>query len=163
MKTLIKMTDFVKEQKEARNCLLSHNAFGFYRLTTHYANFLSLTPQIWMFVPCDSEGNVLREPNVNDWKDNTFCTTGLCQAYYDELAEYQQAKERCYFDGFEVIKSNHLNSDRVLKLGYNKGNYFIYDFIDRNFQDYNDNFFKTLEDLIPYNLTLTATAQKEIV
>ncbi len=131
MKTLIKMTDYLPDNP--------------------YSKFLKLTPQIWMFVACDSEGNVLEEPTrySNDEYDTI------------ELEEYQQAKERCYFEGWKYDGTEegfiYLKKDDTLLIfdTENKTLMFLNNMITDNIS--------TIEDLIPYNLTLTATAQKEIV
>ncbi len=54
-----------------------------------YAHFLSQKLELWMFVPCDEDGNVIeyKEP----YEDGTNI-------------KYQQAKERVLFEGFEVVK-----------------------------------------------------------
>lgn len=154
MKTLIKMTDFVKEQKpNAMSNSLSN--------IINYANFLSLTPEIWQFVPCklvDGVWVVLELPKDNSYLGGRGATDAIkLLKYEEELAEYQTAKERCYFDGFEVIEEKFISKTHYyivfnnLKIAWN---------YNGKWNFYKE--FKTIEDLIPYNLPLTATAQKEI-
>ena len=50
MKNLISMVDFILEQHE--QCISSTNA------TYKYANFLKQPLELWMFVPCDENGDV---------------------------------------------------------------------------------------------------------
>ena len=130
MKTLIKMTDYLPDNP--------------------YSKFLKQTPQLYMFVPCDSEGNVLEEPIFKGDHD-------LLEFKHQE---YQQAKERCYFVGFEV-KERNCNEANFKYIENGLIAVFYYNKTTNSFEENAD--FKTLEDLIPYNLTLTATAQKEIV
>jgi len=137
MKTLIKMTDYLPDNP--------------------YSKFLKQTPQLYMFVPCDSEGNILEEPKP-------VHTYGLEVEDYEyddnEVQQYQQAKERCYFVGFEV-KERNCNETKFKYIENGLIAVFYYNKTTNSFEENAD--FKTLEDLIPYNLTLTATAQKEIV
>lgn len=81
------MTDFV----------LEHPASTDYewQLSNHlrYANFLKQTKQLWMFVPCDEDGNILEEPDLID------------ERYNLKLLNYEQAKEKVLFEGFEYFKS----------------------------------------------------------
>jgi hypothetical protein len=58
--------------------------------------------ELWMFVPCDEDGNVLEEPTEKD--EFRYCNG---TEYYPHqkkqyAKEYQQAKERCLFEGFEL-------------------------------------------------------------
>ena len=138
MKTLIKMTDYLPDNP--------------------YSKFLKQTPQIWMFVPCDSEGNVLEEPKKID--DRVYSESRTHSLYELRIKEYQQAKERCYFEGFEV-KERNCNEAKFKYIENGLIAVFYYNKKTNSFEENAD--FKTLEDLIPYNLTLTATAQKEIV
>ena len=111
-----------------------------------YSKFLKQTPQIWMFVPCklvDGVWVVLEKETEHS-------------AYADDL-EYQQAKERCYFEGFEV-KERNCNEAKFKYIENGLIAVFYHNKTTNSFEENAD--FKTLEDLIPYNLTLTATAQK---
>ena len=136
MKKLIKMTDYLPDNP--------------------YSKFLKQTPQLWMFVPCklvDGVWVVLEEPKLS--KD--FWDKGEVSK---EWEQYQQAKERCYFEGFEV-KERNCNEAKFKYIENGLIAVFYYNKTTNSFEENAD--FKTLEDLIPYNLTLTATAQKEIV
>jgi hypothetical protein len=87
---LISMTTFVLEQYE-----ISRNPTSFEEKAFKYANFLKQPLELWMFIPCDEEGNVLEEPNeefeLSYWD------------YSTKSSKYQQAKERCLFEGFEYL------------------------------------------------------------
>lgn len=106
--------------------------------------FLKQKPEIWMFVACDEDGNILEEPNKH----------GLSYKEYNE--EYQQAQERVIFDGFEVDKmecghkyavNNNLQIVNDGELGL-----CIYEIFPT--QKPKEVMFKTIEDLVKYNLIL---------
>jgi hypothetical protein len=118
---LISMVDFVLADKYAGSPINTNKK---------YANFLKQPLELWMFVPCDDDGNVLEE--IKPYQDNYF--------------KYQQAKERCLFDGFEFEKQKDyyiitLNGNG-LWVSWNKS--------------------KKIENLIEFNLQLTPTALKQI-
>ncbi|MBC7524824.1 MAG: hypothetical protein H7239_10330 [Flavobacterium sp.] len=81
---LISMTDFVLGEK-VKSILTCIEA---YVLIRKYAQFLKQPLELWMFVPCDSDGNVL------EYKQNEYLSS--LKPY--ERQEYQQAKERCLFE-----------------------------------------------------------------
>ena len=120
---LISMTDFVLEQYE--QCISSTGR------TYNYAMFLKQPLELWMFIPCDEEGNVLEEKSIFNTTDEDYIFNS------DDFDKYQQAKERCLFEGFEFIES--------LKL------------INCNLNE-----FKKIEDLVKYDLQLTKTAIKQL-
>jgi hypothetical protein len=93
---LISMTDFVLENDST--CIYK------------YANLLKQPLELWMFVPCDENGDVLVEPKyeelckycpLEDCKSNSVgdsCEGSRCDvALENYIDEYQQAKERCLF------------------------------------------------------------------
>lgn len=100
---LISMTEFVLEQKRPIPSADLHEAdyyqqeYEVLEKVCNYANFLNQPLTLGMFVPCDEDGNVFEEPNINDFKSEPFCTTGNCQAYRDEIEIYQQAKDKVLF------------------------------------------------------------------
>ena len=55
------------------------------------------TLEKWMFIACDEYGNVLEFPNILDHK---YSGTDV-NNFKEDLQEYNQAKERCLFEGFE--------------------------------------------------------------
>lgn len=65
----------------------------------NYTNFLKLNLEKWMFIPCDSDGNVLYFPDYDCWK-------GTDDEYNTAMFEYQQAKENVIFDGFDNYDIN---------------------------------------------------------
>ena len=120
MKILKSTTDFVLEQEpNAMSNSLSN--------IIQYAKTLKLKPELWMFVPKDNEGNVLKEPYFDGENDMYFSSA------YDE---YQTALSKIWFKGFE----------------YNPNGY-----VFKDFDKFDDEWFfnATIEDLIPYNLEIT--------
>ena len=81
MKNLILMTDFVLEQYE-----LSRNPTIFEERAFKYASFLKQPLELWMFVPCDEEGNVLKQ-----------CSE-ICACECNKIILFREAKKRCLFE-----------------------------------------------------------------
>lgn len=124
------MVDFVLEQ--GGNPLQSDTQCW---IKTHnYTEFLNRPLSIEMFVPCDENGNVLKEPYILD------------QPHYSTRIEYNKAKERCLFEGFEAKKA---------------GLHYVIELNDISIWiSWNES--KTIEDLIQHKPKLTATALKQI-
>jgi len=132
---LIEMIDFVLEQKfGVGNQIISKDVF--YDKVSNYTNFLKQTRELWMFVPCDEDGNVLEEPKHNG-------TLGL----WARQKEYQQAKERCLFEGFEV---GVYPLERYIM--HQDGFGLVIEDLKK----------QTVRDLVKYNLKLTQTGEKQI-
>lgn len=128
MKKLISMTDFVLEQQKEHLSLRDFNI-------KNYAKFLKQPLELWMFVPCDEDGNVLELPT----KENSLNTID----HESKMMDYREAKERCLFEGFSYDGFKY-----VERLNYciNIKN------IER----------MTIEELVKRNLQLTKTALKQI-
>tara|TARA_R110000772_G_C13215638_1_gene431354 strand:+ start:492 stop:905 length:414 start_codon:yes stop_codon:yes gene_type:complete len=101
----------------------------------NYANFLNQPLTLGMFVPCDLEGNVLKEPQKLDQSD-PYVEAVHANQNLKEWQQYQQAKERVLFEGV------------------NK--YFIEDICDGS------RVLKGKVDSLSNNITLTTTAIKQI-
>jgi len=56
-------------------------------------------------LPCDEYGNVLEEPKIENMP---FCSVNG-EGYDYAILKYQQAKERCLFEGFEIRKMEGWN------------------------------------------------------
>ena len=82
MKNLISMTDYIIQQHE--QCISSTGR------TYNYAKFLKQPLELWMFIPCDEDGNVLQVP--------IFKNTLNSDKHHSLWEEYRQAKERCLFE-----------------------------------------------------------------
>jgi len=113
MEKLISMTDFLPEHP--------------------YSKFLKQPLKLWMFVPCDDDGNFLELPSINE--QDTWL-----------WVQYKQAKERCLFDGcvyddeMEVVRSQ--DGESIFYVPQKK--------------------LWNIESAIQYNLQLTQTAIKQI-
>ena len=125
MKKLISMVDFCLEQRKTH----TGDFEDYCDLICRYAKFIKQPLALWMFVPCDLHGNVLEEK----------------KPFQDKYYEYQEARERCLFKGFEMDNSF---------VTHKSHNSFFYPISCLHEQ--------TIEDLVKYNLELTTTAQKEI-
>lgn len=133
-----------------------------------YAKFLRQKLELWMFVPCDAEGNVLDNPselkdlghydhNENDdreWDKET---------YKSDLDAYQQSKSRCLFEGFEVVDiiDEKLFVGERFQFNVHRNKFEFYEHFENKMPKYIGRAVD-IEDLVPYGLTLTATAIKKI-
>lgn len=155
MERLISMTDFVLEQKE----LMKESEQGFniekYDFiinTCNYANFLKQPLNLSMFVPCklvEGVWVVLEEP---------IFTTDIAITELSKVKEYQEAKDRVLFEGFEYVEEDEelflvFNKNESLKI-INNENFVLYDGAVYVHQ--------VIEDLVKYNLELTPAAKKQI-
>lgn len=70
----------------------------------NFAKFLNQPLTLSMFVPCDEDGNVLEEPTAKLMNElgGGFSTNEEQNQLDDFIQEYQAAKERVIFEGFEV-------------------------------------------------------------
>lgn len=130
---LISMTDFVLEQTKI-NQFRDDCEFAY--PVRKYANFLKQPLELWMFVPCDENGNVLEEPDANYYMMVTE----------NEVLKYQQAKERCLFEGFECQKQG---GEYLVKFGN-----------EPVWVNWNNS--KTIENLSRLKPQLTQTAIKKL-
>jgi len=101
-----------------------------------YKNFLKQPLELWMFVPCDKDGNVLNDYPVTNEDEQ-----------YDHFL-YEQAKERCLFDGFVYLNKERLEEFSIIK---NDSISFNYDDKYKTFE-IGRFYFKTIEDLTVFNL-----------
>src|SRR3989304_9981979 len=120
----------VSEHSDYLNKLLTFDSIKWHNHILRVA-FGKQPLELWMFIPCDEEGNVLEEKSIFNTTDEDYIFNS------DDFDKYQQAKERCLFEGFEFIES--------LKL------------INCNLNE-----FKKIEDLVKYDLQLTKTAIKQL-
>lgn len=134
------MVAFIKQEYEKIQSELWLPSFA--DDVSKYANFLSKTLEIWQFVPCklvEGVWVVLEEK----------------KPFQDHYYEWEEAKDRCYFEGFELITKP--NGNRYIQ----KNQTIIFFNTEEDF-DYRLNVkLKTIEDLLKYNLELTPTGQKE--
>jgi hypothetical protein len=149
---LISMTIFVLEQEiQLRNdsdytnqeCLVKQ---------FNYANFLKQPLELWMFVPCDENGYVLEIPTPRKGDDGNW-------NYQSRFEQYQQAKERCLFEGFEIVTKDF--DKKPYKFMQNKDTYVAFlEPLSNEWKKVND--YECLEDLALYKFLLTPTAIKQL-
>lgn len=94
---LISMTDFILEQNKILEKYKNHLRRPLFERCVNYANFLKQPLNLGMFVPCDEEGCVLDEPIFHE--PNNENEIGNYQILIDE---YNEAKEKVLFEGFEI-------------------------------------------------------------
>lgn len=96
MTELISMVKFVLEQSKC------NNDYQFSKKVCRYALFLNQLIELWMFVPCDEEGNVLTEPRRASFLDSPSVIVDLDE----QLKKYNKAKERVLFENFELVEKH---------------------------------------------------------
>ena len=154
---LISTTEFVKLVKDNSTSLTEISIANQYIQCLRYANFVSRKPELWMFVPCDEDGNVLEEPEqYNSWLNKKSIDWGKVPFNVDlhTFEKYKKAQSKVLFKFWKLIKDN-----------------------DGTFLNKNEDFLKvnkynsihlcdTLEEIIKYGgieLELTETALKQIL
>jgi hypothetical protein len=160
MEKLILMTDFLLEQVK----ILIHGKdpanikkYDYVLRTTAYARFLKQPLELWMFIPCDDDGNVLKWPKCNLCGVNIYEDCGRSkecgQSNNNEFLKYQQAKERCLFEGFKCSVDYIHSSNKCNVVTYNKISIGI---------GFKNGIHQTIEDLVTYELLITPKALKQI-
>ena len=158
MENLTSMTAFVLEQRETSTHETKQHEWYFKEVVKldkirNYANFLKQPLELGMFVPCDEDGNVVEKPEENDLNGSFL----KMQINYNKEVKWEFAKERCLFEGFElIIKPNgnrYIQKNETI-IFYNTEN-------DNGVWRVNRKFI-SIEDLVKYNLKLTPTAQKQL-
>lgn len=99
---LISMTDFVlQEQKGGQqvNSITSQLHYELKRIKK-YANFLKQPLKLEMFVPCDDNGNFLEDIIGN----------GMIHNYSEKVKQYEQAKDKVLFNGFNIYANGDLHN-----------------------------------------------------
>jgi len=119
-------------------------------LVLNYATFIKQPLELWMFVPCDEDSNVLENPTYNsNHSDDCYCDK--CEKETKRCAElqkqYQKAKERCLFE--DCIYDEEM---QVIRKDYG---------IDLFYIPKHQLF--TIETMTNYDLKLTQTAIKQIL
>lgn len=136
---LINMVDFVISMRENKN---KDNISRFWACE-RYAEFLNRPLELNQFVPCDLKGNVLSEKYNGKSDDRNKSFTYLAN-------EYQEAKERCLFEGIEYVKVEKY-SEYFYLIKYNQCIIWI-----------SKDTLVTVEDMVKYNLELTPTSLKQL-
>lgn len=97
--TMVEYTLYQKDKMDSDSILENAIAFGF---CCEYVNFLRTPLELSMFAPTDSEGNVLVEPKDYD----KWINRCLLNVNHIEYKAYQEALERCWFEGWEYVDNN---------------------------------------------------------
>ena len=169
---LISMTDFIEKVRDLiieKAPLKKNKALEYFDLVFNYSDFLKTKLELGMFFPFDNDGNFMIEPkaenyfNVNVQIDKLTDEdkTGL-DKFYSDTMYYDDAMKKVLFKGF-IIENGYIQANRdTLYLNNQDG----LDIASKN-ENNDKNFiwdvgFKTIEDLIPYNIELTDVAIKRI-
>ena len=147
---LISMVEYVLEQ---RNIQIRPSEVC--RLSVNYANFLNQPLTLGMFVPTDEDGNLLEKYKYFP------CSLKYAKEINEYYYKYQKAKDKVLFEGFEWNTADFFDKP-MLELENKEKKYLLYDCEDKNFQDSEDKFINTIEDLLSCNLTLTPNAIKQL-
>jgi len=134
---LMSMVDFILEQDkrielyqgtQMQNCI-------------NYAKFLKQPLSIEMFVPCKLvDGVWVVLDQFMEIKGRKL-----------ELKEYQQAKEKCLFEGFETLEHPYLPDNKSIAISE-----ILHIFWHNEISGWKlSSGLSTIEDLVKYNLTLT--------
>ena len=136
------MVEYVKEQDKIE--FIAYD--NLWEKVINFANFLSQQPNIGMFVPAvfeDGEWRILEAPNRSTHTN-------------EECDQYATALDNVIFEGFEVEQI--LNSGKIFLINKDTTSLTFFNnsvFIEKNL-------ITTIEDLIPYSLTLTPKFAKEL-
>jgi hypothetical protein len=160
------MVEYVKLQKE--KYIKTNRTNEFACRVLDYSNILPQQPNIRMFVPAvfeDGEWRVLTEPNASQEKYNNYNIVQTIfddKLYYEDLKNYQTALDNVIFEGFEYDGSEEgfiyvKNGETLLILDTENKTLFLYNSKNNYMTE-----IKTIEDLIPYSLTLNPKFAKEL-
>lgn len=143
------MTDYIIDEYELEGNEKTPNFNIMANKTYNYANFLKQPLKLWMFIPCDEDNNILKLP--------LDCS---CYGYIEDCTgceftdiTYQEAKERCLFEGFKFQEANEDYPAPFIYLGED---------IDLYPEIWKEN--DTIEDLLYYKefIILSQTAIKQL-
>lgn len=156
---LTSMTDFVLTHvlQGMQVASIIHTQSKKYNDCFRYADFLMQPLNISMFIPAkliDGEWVVLIEPEKETY-DLTYPYD--FNLYSEDIEEYETAKSNILFEGFEIEQDSFINDSKELYIKKDKIKF------GWNYNNTNWNFyFKTIEDLVKFKPTLTATAKKQL-
>jgi len=146
------MVEFVMSEKITNLCESDTEVIS---KVIKYAKFLSEPLALWMVVPCSEDGEVLEEPmSYKRYRNSSGTMAGsdilLCE-------QYQQAKERCYFENFIIIEDICKGCAKITN-GKTTIEFTIRGLIKINDVRIEN---RTVESLIPYNLKLSQTIKNK--
>lgn len=158
---LISMTDFVLKFGKETN---RDNYEKAYDKISSYARFLKQPLTLGMFVPCDSDGNVLTKNTMSEDTCEDDCDHYNCVKEMNQCISYQEAKDRVLFEGLRIEKDNYKQTKRTF---YFIGDKRIAHFLEfySGEKEFSFNLlhdFKTIEDIVSFGFVLTESAKKQI-
>jgi hypothetical protein len=145
------MVEYVKEQDKIE--FISYD--NLWEKVINFANFFSQQPNIGMVVAAveeDGEWRILEKPRMR-WKNSEDRWGTSIET--DEWIEYQTALDNVIFEGFEIEQI--LNSGKIFLINEDT---ICLTFLNNSFF-IEKNLITSLEQLTPYNLTLTSKFAKE--
>ena len=119
-----------------------------------YNEFIDKSLNLGMFIACGKEGNVLEEPKAykNYLSYNSNVLKENHPEVYKECEQYQEAKERVLFEGFDIEYSEHKT---IIYFHFKSFNSIQYHIKEKKFYSY-----ENIEDFVKMDLTLTPNAIK---
>ena len=119
----------------------------------NFDEFLEQPLELEMFVPCDNDEEILKPQYIAG--EEVIYTELVEEFFMDKVKEYNEAKEKVLFEGFEIDKNLYLVYKNEISIGrfifYENGSKFLF----------RDNF-KTIEDLVEFGFKLTENTIKQI-
>lgn len=112
---LLSMTDFIEKSRDemtSKSPLNFSDTKKYFDRIFNYSDFLKQPLELWMFVPCDENGNTLESPYKDNFiqSNGSWINKGSWNQYSRELDEYVKAKERILFKDFEPCITNNVQS-----------------------------------------------------
>lgn len=135
MRTLNSTTEYV-----LNNVHLKDDVAYFVHKVVKYAKTLSLPLKMNMFIPCDSDNNIIPEPEHKEGESS------LDRMRRKDVQEYVKAQGKCLFEDF--ILTNHVEDPLRASIRHIKTNHAITFNNETGFYD-NERWIETVEDLIP--------------
>lgn len=154
MKKLIPMVDFVLNQnKPGMQYLIAMD------ICINYAKFLKQYLELWMFIPCDVDGNIIEE--ITQFDPDITSQYYASQIWHNAL--FEDAKKRVLFEGFEIKSNPRVESFKYIGFEYYEEPLFIIKSNNEIVRPLNKSF-HTIEDLVNRKkiLTLTSNAIKNL-
>jgi len=152
---LISMKEFVESRLRKHRNEQEYTSFEFMQECENYVKFISQPLELWMLIPCDENNEPLEKPFYAPCMDGCNCENDceMSKLYDKDLKQYQKAKERVLFEGFEVYEV----SNKLMAIGNRKHKIEVcFKFKDKDW--FVGNTTPDVESLIKHNIYLTQTA-----
>ena len=159
---LQKLSTFVIEQHTLYYCR-KISLEQFHSRLMKYTNFTQTPITIGMFIPC-IDGKPVEEPDFLDgsYDDNGYGDTDK-RRYKKDLEAYQKAKEAVLFVGFKTKEHESKFSPQDYSVCEEDEILHVMWRVRGDERWVASRGLKTIEDLIPYNLTLTPSAVENVL